>query len=371
MEINLKEDEIMKIVAGMGCIDDYIRLVNAGADEVFCGYVPHEWNEKYGTLFPLNRREVLYYNVQIGCLEDMKILRKMVDVYKVPVTVTFNYLYYLEEQYEYIEKIMRDLIHVGFDEFIIADPALILYLEEKGISCSIHLSGECAEINRLSVEFFNQFKNITRYIFHRKNTIEDMKSCIKANKSNGLKCITDVECNKKENLGRENTHNKGYKMQYEAFMLNELCHYTGAFCSSLHCDELSHLCKIPYHMAKISKECNHFKNVDHKFRDYYDEDECAEDDFEDDESENEEDMYHLGSTGCGLCALKKLKEAGVTHLKVVGRGKYIDYMERDVKNLKRALKLLDDINYEDIDYDKKLKNTLFAGDCSGECYYLK
>lgn len=337
---------MMKIVAGMGSIDDYIRLVNAGADEVFCGYVPHEWNKKYGTLFPLNRREVLYYNVQIGCLEDMKILKKMVDVYKVPVTVTFNYLYYLEEQYEYIEKIMRDLIHVGFDEFIVADPALILYLEEKGVNCSIHLSGECAEINRLSIEFFNQFKNITRYIFHRKNTIEDMESCIKAS-----------------------------NMQYEAFILNELCHYTGAFCSSLHCDELSHLCKIPYHMAKISKECGHFKSVDDKFNDYYHEDECAEDDFEDGfedaESEDEEDMYNLGDTGCGLCALKKLKEAGVTHLKVVGRGKYIDYMERDVKNLKRALKLLDDMKTEDIAYDKKLKNTLFTGSCSGECYYLK
>ena len=29
----------MKIVAGLGCIDDYIRLVQAGADEVFCGWI--------------------------------------------------------------------------------------------------------------------------------------------------------------------------------------------------------------------------------------------------------------------------------------------------------------------------------------------
>ena len=27
----------MKIVSGLGCIDDYIRLVKAGADEVFVG----------------------------------------------------------------------------------------------------------------------------------------------------------------------------------------------------------------------------------------------------------------------------------------------------------------------------------------------
>ena len=97
----------MKIVAGLGSIDDYIALAKAGADEVFCGYVPYEWNKKYGTLFPLNRREVLYYNVNIGSLEDMKILKKMEEKYKVKVNITFNYLYYLEEQYEIIAKLIR------------------------------------------------------------------------------------------------------------------------------------------------------------------------------------------------------------------------------------------------------------------------
>lgn len=331
----------MKIVAGLGCINDYIRLAEAGADEVFCGYVPYEWNKRYGTLFPLNRREVLYCNVQIGSLEDMKILRKMVDIYKVPVTITFNYLYYLEEQYEFIEEIMRDLINVGFHEFIIADPALILYLEKKKIKCSIHLSGECAEINRLSIEFFNRFKNISRYIFHRKNTIEDMESCIKDNK---------IE-----------------NMEYEAFILNELCHYTGAFCSSLHCDEMVHLCKIPYHMAKVNKECDHFKNVDDKFKFYYDE---SFDEMEDYESydEDEEDSYSFGSTGCGICALQRLKKAGVTHLKVVGRGNYIDYMERDVKNLKKAIRMLNHMECSN-DYCEKVKDDLLHGRCSGKCYY--
>lgn len=30
----------MKIVAGLGSIDEYIPYVKAGADEFFCGYVP-------------------------------------------------------------------------------------------------------------------------------------------------------------------------------------------------------------------------------------------------------------------------------------------------------------------------------------------
>lgn len=333
----------MKIVAGMGCIDDYIKLVHAGADEVFCGYVPYEWNKKYGNLFPLNRREVLYYNVQINSLTDMKILRKMVDKYKVPVTITFNYLYYIEEQYKDIEKIMKDLIKIGFDEFIIADIGLILYIREKNIKCKIQLSGEAAEMNDQSIDFFNQF-NISRYIFHRKNTIEDMKYCI--------------------------TNNRVKNLQYEAFILNERCHYTGAFCSSLHCDEMAHLCKIQYRMGKINEFSNDFPSVDEKMEHYYEEDiyesNCSNDNCSECE---EDDDYILGATGCGICSLKKLKNAGVTHLKVVGRGNFIDVMGKDVKNLKKAINMLDIIDDNET-YENKIKNQFFNGKCSGECYYL-
>lgn len=320
----------MKIVVGLGSIHDYITLAKASADEVFCGYVPYEWNKKYGTLFPLNRREVLYYNVNIGSLEDMKILKKMEDKYKVKVNITFNYLYYLEEQYEIIAKLISELIDIGFTDFIIADIALILYLEEKNIKCNIHLSGEGAEINSLSIDFFNQFSNINRYIFHRKNSILDMKSCILNNKR---------------------------KMEYEAFILNEKCHYTGAFCSSFHCDELAHLCKVSYKLGKINEEVKDFNEVDKKIKLYYSED-----------IEEYKDYDLLGSTGCGLCSLKKLKEAGVTYLKVVGRGNSIDFMERDVKELRTALDILEKISNEN--YEEEMKNKLFKNKkCSRNCYY--
>lgn len=323
----------MKITAGLSSIDNYERLVKAGADEVFCGFVPFEWNEKYGTLFPLNRREVLYYNVQIGSYDDMKILKKMVDVYKVPVVITFNYLYYLEEQYEAIAEIMQNLMEIGFKEFIVADIALLVYLKNKGIKCSIQLSGECAEINSFSIDFLNQF-NITRYIFHRKNSTEDMESCIKNNKVKNL--------------------------EYEAFILNEKCHFTGAFCSSLHCDELSHLCKVPYEVNKVSKDSEHFPEVDKLLNEIEENEDMYE--------EEEEYSYITGSSGCGLCALKSLKEAGVTHLKVVGRGNYIELMEQDVRDLKRAINILDNEKLS-IDFEDNMKKEIFNNKCSGECYY--
>ena len=135
----------MKIVAGLGSIDEYIPYVKAGADEFFCGYVPYSWTEKYGTLLPLNRREVLCSNVQLGAFSELEILASMVKKYEKPVHLTFNSLYYIPEQYLEIANIILQCMSIGFQSFIIADPALLLYLRQQRIDCDIHLSGETAE----------------------------------------------------------------------------------------------------------------------------------------------------------------------------------------------------------------------------------
>lgn len=63
----------MKIVAGLGCIDDYPAFCEAGADEFFCGYVPYAWTKRYGTTLALNRREVFCYQVQLGAYSELEI----------------------------------------------------------------------------------------------------------------------------------------------------------------------------------------------------------------------------------------------------------------------------------------------------------
>lgn len=318
----------MKLVAGLGSIEDYITLVNAGADEFFCGYVPFSWNQKYGVVAPLNRREVLFYNVQIGTRSDLMILKSMVDVYKVPVKITFNSLCYAKEQYPLIVAIMEECIQCGFDVFIVSDPGLLFYIREQAIPCTIHLSGETQEVNRPMMELFQEF-SIQRFIFHRKNTIADMARCIKAN--------------------------EGKTIEYEAFALNEYCHFTGAFCNSLHCDELAHLCKVPYEIGYLSRD---FANVRQK----------VWQEKEPDELPYDEVGYLTGSTGCGLCALKEMDEAGITHLKIVGRGNHIRYMEKDIQQMRRALLLVEECSTIE-QYKKKVKEKLFYGACSQACYY--
>ena len=84
---------------------------------------------------------VFCYNVQLGAYSELEILSRMVEKYKKPVHLTFNSLYYLPEQYPEITEIIKQCMELGFRSYIIADPALLVYLKNRGISCEIHLSG--------------------------------------------------------------------------------------------------------------------------------------------------------------------------------------------------------------------------------------
>ena len=313
----------MKIVAGLGSVDEYIRFCEAGADEFFAGYVPYDWNRKYGTMLPLNRREVFCSNVQLGSFSELEILAAMVRKYKRPVHLTFNALYYIPRQYPEIARIISQCMELGFQSFILADPALICYLRQNEIGCEIHLSGETSEVNSRMFSVFQE-QEIARLIFHRKNSFSDMKRVV------------------------ENGRQQGKTLEYEAFVLNELCQFSGAFCNSLHCDEMGYLCRVPYRLGLMKR--NEVLETGKMEETYM------------------EDGYLCGATGCGLCALYQLREAGITHVKLVGRGNYVDFMERDIRNLKQAMKILKESCTEE-QYQKRMKQTLFPCGCSGNCYY--
>ena len=368
----------MKIVAGLGSIEEYIRFVKAGADEFFCGYVPYSWSKKYGTVMPLNRREVLCYNVQLGSFSELEILSEMVKKYKKPVHLTFNSLYYIPQQYPEIARIIRQCMSIGFQSYIIADPALVLYLREQNIPCEIHLSGETGEINSQMIKAFQKF-NLKRVIFHRKNTFEDMKAVVDKCGNQTPKCEKNVD--KSDNI-----------LEFEAFVLNEMCQFTGAFCNSLHCDEMGYLCRVPYELGRRKTSfMNTFRNVLFPLNEMYtssdyvvgctklaghmDKNNNVDDNSHEDESCDpiesgltDETGYLCGQTGCGLCALYQLKQSGITHLKLVGRGNYTDYMEKDIRNLRTALEILEAAKNESV-YLENMKAVIFHTGCSQNCYY--
>lgn len=296
----------MKLCVGLGSLEAYPRLVRAGADEMFAGFVPLDWLEKYANLTPLNRREVLLHGVQFDTLGEMRLLRSMIEDFGVPVALTFNSTCYLPEQYPVIADLLVSLGKLGFQDWILADPALLLYLQSVGIEGYIHLSGEAGCFNPDAFRFFSRFA-VRRFIFPRKITPNEMAACIAA--------APDAE--------------------YEAFALNERCHFSGTFCSSLHCDELDHLCQAPY--LPFGPNC--LTGREHAFPD-----------------------DGFGADGCALCALPALSHAGVTHLKVVGRGAHVEQLERDLRLLRRALDM-------DGASPERLRREILNDNCSKHCYY--
>lgn len=339
----------MKITSGLGSIDDYPRYVRAGADELFCGYVPFSWSEKYGTVLPLNRREVLNYNVQIGSFSELEILANMVQKYQKPVHLTFNSLYYRPEQYEEIARIIQQCRSIGFESYILADPALLVYLRKEKIDCEVHLSGDLGTVNSAMTEVFAK-EYPKRIIFQRKNTISEMRAVIRH--------ITA----QKEAARKEWT----YPTEFEAFTLNELCQFSGAFCNSLHCDEMGYLCRVPYWKkpmslseSKLEKQEKNHPGENISISEWDSASELT--------NPVSEDGYFCGATGCGLCTLKQLSDAGITHLKLVGRGNYTDFMERDIRNLRRTLEILEDSSTEE-EYIRAMKAELFPNGCSHMCY---
>ena len=273
----------------------------------------------------------------------------MVQKYQKPVHLAFNSLYYRPEQYEEITQIIQQCRSIGFDSYILADPALLVYLRKEKIDCEVHLSGDLGTVNSAMTEVFAK-EYPKRIIFQRKNTISEMRAVIRH--------ITA----QKEAARKEWT----YPTEFEAFALNELCQFSGAFCNSLHCDEMGYLCRVPYWKKPMSfSESKLEKQEKNRPGEniYISEWDSAS------ELMNpvSEDGYLCGATGCGLCTLKQLSDAGITHLKLVGRGNYTDFMERDIRNLRRTLEILEDSSTEE-EYIRAMKAELFPNGCSHMCY---
>lgn len=320
----------MRITAGIACADQYPRYIEAGADEVFCGYVPESWNRTWGLNMPLNRREACYCPVQIGGRNELRILASMKREYRNPVALTFNALCYRPEQYPEIADIMLQCMEDGFDTFIVSDPGLLFYLRETDFPASarFHLSGETGEISSPALSVYRGLR-ISRVIFHRKAGLRNIDAIIREDR----KLHPDEP------------------IRYEAFIMNELCHFTGAFCSGLHCDELCHPCHIPWELGPV----RHFSAEDHAV-------------FSSGTIRSEAQAYIPGQSGCGLCTLPALDAAGIDVLKVVGRGADTEEMIRDIMTLRKALSLYEQ-KRDPARWKEEMTAVCFPDGCGHECYY--
>jgi collagenase-like PrtC family protease len=309
--------------------DDIEKLIAAGADEFFCGIVPSEWANYYGHSISLNKR--FSPTSQFNSFEQLKKIVDKIHYFKKKVFITFNAHYYTKEQLTFVEKYLRQTsTEIKPDAIIVTHPLVALLVRDLGLDLKMHIGGDAGVYNSRFVKFLKEL-GIVRIKFPRDMTINEM-----------AKVIADTK-----HLG----------MEYEAFIMEQRCPFSGVGCRSEHGMSPSRdFCyhhwsktlhkRLPFDFgARTSETLASGGDVSATLKK---------------PSINEltvwnhnTSQYHMWTIGglfpaftikdnkmreCGLCALSKLEEAGVNSLKVVTRGKTVKEKLFHLGVLSQALK---------------------------------
>ena len=191
---------MLKITTPFREKEEVFPLIEAGADELYCGYLSPEWVKKY-TALEFERKGGR------SNFTDFKELEKAVSLAhkkNIPVFLVLNGLY-VKEQYPLLLKIVNQLEPINLDGYIVADIGLLLTLRKKGFKQQIHISTGGTVFNSEAVSFYKNL-GASRIILDRQTSIESMRA---------------LSCDHPD-------------IDFEVFILNTLCVYIDGFCTFLH-----------------------------------------------------------------------------------------------------------------------------------------
>ncbi|MFA5114469.1 MAG: U32 family peptidase [Candidatus Omnitrophota bacterium] len=179
---------------------EVLPLIEEGADELYCGYLPAEWEKKYTNLeFERKGGSSNFTNIN-----ELRLAIKLAHRKNVPVFVALNGLY-ISEQYRMLLDIINSLNRIGIDGYIVADLGLLLTLKGLGFNKEIHISTGGAVFNQEAVDFYNRL-GAKRIILDRQTSLETIDAL------------------------------SSYypRMEFEVFILNTLCVYIDGLCTFMH-----------------------------------------------------------------------------------------------------------------------------------------
>ena len=275
----------MKITAPLRHSEEVETLVKAGANEFFCGITPPDWEKRFGQTWVSRRAPRLSGGPDVDDLARIVALAGQVPVY-----VTLNAPFYPAGAVEALVDFAGVLINeAGVSGLIVADLDLMLALAEAGYAAKIHVSSLATCTNQGSAAFFREL-GVARIILPRHLTLDEIEQI----------CVPEIEI--------------------EAFLLNDGCVFEEGLCATTHAagtfcltdgdgtEGLSAATTERYGFWKWTlNNCGCTINQG----------------------------YPLGP--CGLCALPRMLNAGVSSVKVVGREAGIRRKEASVQLASRAI----------------------------------
>ncbi len=282
----------MLIISPVDNLKEADLLLQAGADELYGGYIPAEW-DNYSLAASLNQRT--FSTAQIASEQELSEIISLVHAHKRTFALTLNAPFYTDKQLPLLLEYVDRMVTIGIDSLILADPGLLRLLQKRHGHLEYHASTLAHLTNSGAVRFMAE-QGMQRVILPRHLNVADMTSIIR----------------------------QVPKIHFDAFLLVGKCPNTEGLCTFHHSSpEKIWPCEITYELAPLtdgpSSQLRHAMQRQ--------------------DSWSETNRRH----GCGLCAVPHLREAGVHGLKLVGRGAPSTQKVRNVILTKEFLSLAESV----------------------------
>lgn len=276
----------MKLISPIDQLGEAEPLLRAGADELYGGYVPSEWQQRFGRLASINQRT--FAGAQIDSFADLQTIVRCCRERQREFALTLNAPFYTDQQLPLLIDYVGEAVSAGVSSVILADLGLMRVLRREFPHLLYHASTLSHLGNSAAIEFYRQ-QGIGRVVLPRHLQVAEMAEIV--GKVKGL--------------------------DFDAFLLVGKCPNTEGFCTFHHSSSSKIWpCEIEYCIEPVGENSPQLQQAIDK-----------------QQSWSQTDRRQ----GCGLCAMPGLIEAGISGFKLVGRGAPL---VRKVKNLQLAKEFL-------------------------------
>lgn len=304
--MRLKKD----ILAPISNVSEFHSLIESGATELYCGYVPEYWNAYFNRIdnisdyryqIGINKKDSPKAN--ISSLSELEEISRISIKNGIDLFLTLNSSSYPNLAYTHLQRLLDEITGIGIKDVIVSDVGLMKYISANYPDIRITVSCLAQVTNSFSARFYKQF-NIRRIVFPRHINQKDMLDIVINN--------TDIE--------------------FEFFILGGKCIYDDGYCRCNH--DLGPVCMDSFNSDFFSRsnqtiDYNQMRDiVDNFYRwtvNYPN-------------NENIEDIYR--NIGCSVCLLSStLQLENLCSVKIAGRGKSLMVKRNLINIAKNAIEL--------------------------------
>ncbi len=283
---------LMKILAPIDRFYEAERLIQAGADELYGGFVPSSWAETFTMAGSINKRS--FQEAQFASRQELEETIELIHRNNAAFFLTLNNDYYSEKQYPLVLKEVEWAQAAGVDALLVADIGLILEITKLEIPIELHLSILSSVLNSRAAAFYRSL-GVRRIVLDRTLSLSEISHIVQ-----------DVD-----------------DVRFEVFVMYGKCPNVEGLCTFFHHDDPKHVwpCCRNYTISTVSGS-READEVLHAI-----------------EAQSAWSAHERGQA-CGLCAMYDLDRAGVYSLKIAGRGRYTDDKVRAVRMVEEMRSLL-------------------------------